>query len=196
MVSIEDVMSEVTSWLREARDHPAINEPTAMSLATATPDGLPSCRIVLLKQCDHRGFVFYTNMNSHKSMELKENPQAALCFFWQPLGKQIRVEGVAEQVVDAEADDYFAARPHGSQIGAWASLQSQPLSKRDELVERVKAMEIKYAGEKVPRPPHWSGWRVKPRRVEFWSEGTSRLHDRVVYALSGDNQFEKLLLYP
>lgn len=196
MVPIDQVIQEFEKWLEEATRHPEVGEPTAMSLATAARDGLPSCRIVLLKHVDKRGFVFYTNMNSHKSKELQENPQTALCFFWQPLARQVRIEGVAQRVPDEEADIYFAARPHGSQIGAWASLQSQPLGSRQELEDRVRALEVQHAGQAVPRPPHWSGWRVSPRRVEFWQGRDSRLHDRWVYALSGDGVYEKILLYP
>lgn len=157
-------------------------EPTAVALATATRDGRPSVRMVLLKGFDARGFVFYTNLQSRKGRELAENPYAALCFHWQPLEEQVRVEGRVEAVTDEEADAYFASRPWGSRIGAWASRQSEPLPARAVLEERIREFETRYPeGSDVPRPPHWSGFRLVPERIEFWKAQSSRLHRREVY---------------
>ena len=170
-------------------------EPTAVVLATADADGKPSARVVLLKGFDERGFVFYTNLTSRKGKELQANPQAALCFYWPPLYQQVRVEGKIEIVSDAEADAYFATRPFGSQIGAWASKQSEVLANREELEMQFKALEEKFAGREVPRPPFWSGFRVIPERIEFWESRENRLHDRTVYTRdNGEWVMEKL--YP
>ena len=170
-------------------------EPNAMTLATVSADGRPSARVVLLKGFDERGFVFYTNLESRKGRELAANPYAALCFHWMPLEQQVRVEGRIEKVSDAEADAYFATRPRGAQIGAWASKQSRTLATREELEARVKAVEEKFAGRDVPRPPFWSGFRVIPERLEFWQSRQSRLHDRTVYSKQG-NKWIIEKLYP
>jgi pyridoxamine 5'-phosphate oxidase len=156
-------------------------EPNAMALATVSPNGWPSNRIVLLKAYDERGFVFYTNYEGRKGQELLETPKAALCFYWAPLETQIRIEGTVEPVSTEEADAYFASRVRASQIGAWASLQSQPMDAPDDLQRRVAEFEAKFAGVAVPRPLHWSGFRVVPRQIEFWHSRPSRLHDRHVY---------------
>src|SRR5271166_6177390 len=155
-------------WLDEAWK----GEPNAhaMTLATTTPDGRPSARVVLLKGFDTGGFVFYTNLESRKSTELFANPHAALCFLWKSLNRQVRVEGVVEEVADDEADAYFATRPRESQVGAWASDQSRPLADRAELEQRFAEFSRRYGEGAVPRPPHWSGFRVVPQRVEFWQE--------------------------
>jgi len=158
-----------------------VPEPTAMVLATVSPEGRPSARVVLLKGFDDNGFVFFTNLASRKGRELKANPFAALCFHWPPLEQQVRVEGRVEPVADTEADTYFASRSRGAQIGAWASRQSQVLTAREELEARFKSFEEKFAGGAVPRPPFWSGFRVVPERIEFWQSRLSRLHDRTVY---------------
>ncbi len=156
-------------------------DPIAMALATSTPDGRPSCRIVLLHGADARGFVFYTNYNGRKARELQANPHAALCFYWPWTEEQVRIEGTVTQVSADESDAYFATRPRGSQIGAWASRQGEVLSSRDELVARVREVEASYEGRDVPRPPHWGGYRLLPQRIEFWKAEPYRLHHRTLY---------------
>lgn len=170
-------------------------EPAAFALGTVSDTGQPSVRIVLLKQVDDRGFVFYTNFESRKGRELLATKRAALCFHWQQLEVQVRVEGVARTVSDAEADAYFASRARGSQIGAWASIQSRVMALPGDLDDRVREIERRYAGETVPRPPHWSGFRVVPERIEFWRNMPSRLHVRHLYARdNGGWRIERL--YP
>jgi pyridoxamine 5'-phosphate oxidase len=164
-------------WMEEAaRSEP--NDPNAMTLATATPDGQPSARIVLLKGYDSRGFVFYTNTQSRKGAELAANPHAALLFHWKSLGRQIRIEGAVEPVTAEEADIYFATRPRISRLGAWASIQSRPLTNRPELERRLAEQEARFPGDAIPRPPHWAGYRLLPARFEFWQDMPYRLHDR------------------
>lgn len=160
-------------------------EPTAFALATATPDGRPSARMLLLKGVDHRGLVFFTNLESRKGRELADNPRAALCFHWQPLEVQVRIEGPSEPVSGAEADEYFASRPRGSQISAWASIQSRPLESEAELRRRVDEIAQRFGDRPVPRPPHWSGIRVVPQRIEFWKNRADRLHERELYTRDG-----------
>lgn len=179
----------------QSLDRTLLPEPTAMTLSTVGADGQPSARLVLLKAVDDRGFVFYTNLRSRKGRELDANPRVALTFHWQPLEVQVRIEGVAEQVDDAEADEYFATRARGSQIGAWASDQSEPLAQDSDLDARFAAMEKRFAGRDVPRPPHWSGYRVIPARVEFWRSRPSRLHERRLFVRKG-NEWRETLLYP
>ena len=170
-------------------------EPTAFALGTVDAAGQPSVRIVLLKDVDARGFVFYTNFESRKGREIMVTRRAALCFHWQLLEEQVRVEGRVEPVSDEEADAYFASRARGSQIGAWASIQSRPMQSASDLDTRVAEMEQKFAGGPVPRPPNWSGFRVAPERIEFWKNMPSRLHVRHLYTRSGDT-WRVELLYP
>jgi len=172
-------------------------EPTAMTLATADAQGRPAARTVLLKAFDARGFVFYTNYESRKGRQLTENPQAALLFLWKTLREQVqaKIEGTVEPVSLAEADEYFASRPRPSQIGAWASIQSQTLDSRDTFEARITAFEKKFEGMDVPRPPHWSGFRVVPERIEFWYGARFRLHERHHYQRV-DGQWTKRMLYP
>jgi pyridoxamine 5'-phosphate oxidase len=170
-------------------------EPTAMSLATVSDRGGVSVRTVLLKAFDASGFVFYTNTNSNKGRQLAQHQQVALSLLWKTIFQQVLVEGKVEPVTALEADEYFASRPRGSQIGAWASLQSEPLDSRETLERRVAKFEKKYAGQDVPRPPHWSGYRVLPEMIEFWYGQTSRLHDRFRFTLHSD-AWQRQRLYP
>ena len=172
-------------WFREAKATEPVN-PNAMTLATADDEGRPSARMVLLKDVDVDGFVFYTNLGSRKASELTANPHAALCFYWKTLAKQVRVEGVIELVADAEADAYFASRPKLSQLGAWASKQSQPLEGRMALEKRVAKYTAKFNVGTIPRPDFWSGLRLRPVQIELWKEEAFRLHDRTRYKRDGD----------
>jgi pyridoxamine 5'-phosphate oxidase len=170
-----------------------VEEPNAMVVASVGPDGRPSSRVVLLKDFDARGFVFYTNYRSRKGRELLTHPFAAICFYWRLLKQQVRIEGRVEQVAPSEADAYFASRARLSQIGAWASDQSTTLGERAELEHRVRELERQFEGKPVPRPPHWSGLRVVPDRIEFWSERANRLHDRDLYLRTPDGWTRELL---
>ncbi len=170
-------------FARAARDAPF--DPVAVTLATASTDGCPSARIVLLRQVDEHGFCFFTNYESRKGRELSANPRAALCCYWAWLDEQVRIEGAVEKLAATESDDYFAGRPRGSQVGAWASDQSAVLSSRAELESRYHAIENEYRERQIPRPPFWGGYRVRPERIEFWRAGTFRLHDRLAYVRDG-----------
>jgi pyridoxamine 5'-phosphate oxidase len=176
-------------------DRAILAEPNAMSLATVGMNGNPSVRVVLMKAVDEDGFVFYTNLESRKGRELRTRPMAAICFHWPPLEVQVRAEGPVTQVSDSEADEYFATRSRPSQIGAWASIQSQPIERVEDLPDRVAEYERKFEGRDVPRPPFWSGFRLKPDRIEFWKNKPGRLHERHLYIRSGDS-WTMETLYP
>ncbi|AUT03764.1 pyridoxamine 5'-phosphate oxidase [Nostoc sp. CENA543] len=169
-------------------------EPNAMTLATTTLDGKPSARMVLLKDFDERGFVLFTNYNSRKGQELTINPQAALVFWWAELERQVRILGCVERVSEAESDYYFETRPAKSRLGAWASEQSQVIPNREFLEQRMQELQSKYENQEIPRPPHWGGFRVIPSEIEFWQGRSSRLHDRLLYTLTenGNWQIERL----
>jgi pyridoxamine 5'-phosphate oxidase len=181
-------------WMDEATSGEPIN-PNATALATVDSSGQPSLRMVLLKGADSQGFVFYTNTESQKAVELAANPKAALCFYWRRLGRQVRIEGAVETVSEAEADAYFASRHRSSQIGAWASEQSRPLAGRFDLERAVAKYTAKFGIGAVPRPPFWSGYRLIPARIEFWQEKPFRLHERLLYVRDGDG-WTTQYLYP
>jgi pyridoxamine 5'-phosphate oxidase len=182
-----------TDWWKQAIES-QIDEINAMTLATASLEGVPSARIVLLKGYDERGFVFYTNYESAKGQELAENPRASLLFFWKELERQVRITGLVEKVSSTESDEYFLSRPTGSQIGAWASPQSHIIENRNWLENKVRELEAKFSTEKLARPTHWGGYRVKPVIIEFWQGRSSRLHDRIQYTLqeNGSWKIERL----
>jgi pyridoxamine 5'-phosphate oxidase len=181
---LTDPISEFVTLFADARAREPFDA-TACTLATSTPDGRPSARIVLLKSADARGFTFFTNYESRKGRELTQNAQAALCFHWPTLGVQVRVEGPVSRVTPEESDEYFASRPRESQLGAWTSEQSRPIATREALVARFLECEARFANQAVPRPPHWGGFRLDPVRIELWWNRDHRLHDRVVYTRSG-----------
>jgi len=194
VTSLPEPLQRFSEWFAQAQAAVKV-DPNAMVVSSVGAQGRPSSRVVLLKGFDAQGFVFYTNLESRKGHELSEQKAAALCFHWKELERQVRIEGTVEPVTDAEADAYFATRPRESQLGAWASKQSQPLPSRDELESRVREFQQRFEGQPVPRPPHWSGFRVVPDRLEFWTNRTSRLHERECYVRS-DSGWTRGLLYP
>ena len=174
-----------------------LHEPNAMTLATATPDGRPSARVVLLKGFDERGFVFYTNYEGRKAGEIERNPHVALVFYWGELERQVRIEGRASRLPESESDAYYASSPRGSRLGAWVSEQSRPAESREVLEARLRALETRYEGhQNIPRPPFWGGYRVEAEAVEFWQGRENRLHDRIVYRRAGDGGWEIERLQP
>jgi pyridoxamine 5'-phosphate oxidase len=193
--TIKELISRFREWLMEA-EQAEPNDPNAMSLATVGSEGMPSVRMVLLKDVDERGFVFFTNLGSRKARELAINPQAALCFHWKSLQRQVRVQGPITPVSDEEADAYFESRPRESRIGAWASKQSQPMESRLALEQRVAKYMLKFDGGPIPRPPFWSGFRVVPQRIEFWKAKPFRLHERMVYECEESGTWSASLLFP
>ena len=190
-----DPIEQFRSWFDEvlAAD---LHEPNAMTLATATQEGRPSARVVLLKGFDERGFVFYTSYVGRKSEELETNPNCALVFYWGELERQVRVEGRASRVSEEESDEYFGSRPRGSRLGAWASEQSRPVEGRGALEERLRGLEAEYEGREVPRPPFWGGYQVEPEVIEFWQGRENRLHDRLVYRRSDNGEWGRERLQP
>ena len=183
-------------WFNEAKKT-EINDPNALSLATVGKNGIPSVRMVLLKDFNSDGFVFYTNLNSRKSEEIKSNANASMCFHWKSLLRQVRITGEISKVSDADADNYYNSRSYGSRIGAWASNQSSILKSRDELLKSIEEFKKKYPNENnVPRPKHWSGWNLTPNEIEFWLDGKNRIHERLRYTKKNNNDWEKNLLNP
>ena len=189
----DDPLAIFSTLFERAKQESA--EPDAMVLSTVDPDGRPSARYVLLKGVDADGFVFYTNLESRKARALAAHPAAALTFYW-PVATQVRIEGDVERVSDADADAYFATRPRASQIGAWASAQSEPLASRNALDERVAGVEQRFTGVPIPRPPFWSGFRVVPRSIEFWTRDPARLHERVSFMRTAGGGWQRSLLFP
>ena len=195
-LDLDDPFELFKEWFEVAKKK-EINDPNALALGTASKDGVPSVRMVLLKGFDKDGFIFYTNLKSQKSKELKENPNATMCFHWKSLLRQIRIVGKLNLVDDKIADDYYSTRAYESRIGAWASKQSNILKSRDELLNNLENFKKKYSDkDNVPRPDHWSGWNLKPSSIEFWLDGDNRIHERLKYTLDNNNNWEKSLLSP
>ena len=195
-LDLEDPIQLFKIWMEEAEKSEP-NDPNALSLATSNKDNSPSVRVVLLKEFNQKGFVFYTNLNSQKGNELKENPKAAMCFHWKSLLRQIRVSGTVIQVTDEVADQYYNSRGYESRIGAWASKQSKELDSRSELINLIREFKQKYNDvNKVPRPSHWSGWNLSPTSIEFWLDGDSRIHERLKYTKDKNGNWIKSLLNP
>jgi len=183
-------------WFNEAKKT-EINDPNALALATVGKNGIPSVRMVLLKDFNKKGFVFYTNLNSQKSKEIKSNPNASMCFHWKSILRQIRITGQLSNVTDEDADNYYNSRSYGSRIGAWASNQSSVLKSRDELLKSIEKFKKKYTNEKnIPRPKYWSGWNLNPIEIEFWLDAKDRIHERLRYTRKDDDKWEKNLLSP
>lgn len=190
-----NAIAQFDNWWQEAIKS-AVEEANAMTLSTATRDGKPSARIVLLKDYDENGFVFFTNYESHKGKELADNPQACIVFFWKELERQVRVEGIVEKVSSEESDAYFFSRPAGSQVGAWASPQSKLIAGRKVIEDNVIKYSEQFEEESITRPPHWGGYRLKPQLIEFWQGRESRLHDRLQYTLQQDGAWKIERLAP
>jgi len=183
-------------WFKEAKKS-EINDPNALALATVGKNGIPSVRMVLLKDFTKNGFVFYTNLNSQKSIEIKSNPKASMCFHWKSLLRQVRITGELSNVSSKDADNYYNSRSYESRIGAWASNQSAILKSRDDLFKSIEEYKKKYPNEKdVPRPKHWSGWNINPHEIEFWLDGKDRIHERLRYIKKNNKEWEKNLLSP
>ena len=195
-LDLDDPFELFEKWYDEAKKK-EINDPNALALGTASKEGVPSVRMVLLKGFDKNGFVFYTNLNSQKGVELKNNPNASMCFHWKSLLRQIRIVGTLKLVSNKTADDYYKTRAYESRIGAWASKQSKILKSRDELLNSLENFKKKYNDKtNVPRPEHWSGWNLKPTSIEFWLDGDNRIHERLKYTLNENNNWIKSLLSP
>jgi len=183
-------------WYQEAKKK-EINDPNALALATSSKNGVPSVRMVLLKDFSKNGFVFYTNLNSQKGNEIKENPFVSMCFHWKSLLRQVRINGKVSQVENSVADEYYNSRAYESRIGAWASKQSSVLTNRQQLVNSIQEFKEKFNDkDKVPRPDHWSGWNLKPDSLEFWLDGDNRIHERLKFILDQNGMWEKVLLSP
>ena len=194
-LDLDDPLELFKSWMAEA-EKKEINDPNALSLATSNKDNEPSVRMILLKGLSKKGFVFYTNLNSPKSQDLKKNSKAAMCFHWKSLQRQVRVSGSVKQVTDEDADIYFSSRPYESRIGAWASDQSKIMSERKELLEKIQEFKTKYKDDKnLPRPKYWSGWCLDPSTIEFWLGDEFRIHERLKYKKVID-KWKKEILYP
>jgi len=181
-------------WFAKAEET-EINDPNAVAVATSDKENQPSVRMVLLKGLNDKGFVFYTNFNSKKGSDLKTNKRASMCFHWKSIRRQVRIIGIVEKVTEKEADDYYNSRPYKNKIGAWASSQSQTLDKREDFLKKIEDYEKKYPSDNVPRPPHWSGWRLMPTEIEFWLDGEGRIHERLNY-IKKNGSWKKGLLYP
>ena len=195
-LDLDDPFKLFEKWFQEAKIK-EINDPNALALGTSTKQGIPSVRMVLLKGFNKDGFVFYTNLNSQKGNEIKENPNASMCFHWKSLLRQIRIVGTLKQVDDKVADEYYNSRAYESRIGAWASKQSSILKNRDELLNSLEDFKKKYNDkDDVPRPSYWSGWNLKPSSIEFWLDGDNRIHERLKYSLNESNNWVKNLLSP
>ena len=195
-LDLDDPFKLFEKWFEEAKNK-ELNDPNALALGTASKKGIPSVRMVLLKSFDKNGFIFYTNLNSQKGTELKDNPNASMCFHWKSLLRQVRIVGTLKQVDDEVADTYYNSRGYESRIGAWASKQSSILKSRDELLNALEDYKKKFKDKNnVPRPRHWSGWNLKPLTIEFWLDGDNRIHERLKYSLDKNNNWMKILLSP
>ncbi|KRO56869.1 MAG: pyridoxine/pyridoxamine 5'-phosphate oxidase [Pelagibacteraceae bacterium BACL5 MAG-120705-bin12] len=195
-MDLDDPIALFDKWYEEAKKS-EINDPNAIALATSDKNNIPSVRMVLMKEFNEKGFVFYTNLNSQKSIEIKENPNASMCFHWKSLLRQVRINGVIEPVEDKQADQYYNSRGYESRIGAWASKQSAVLNNRNELFEAISKFKEKFQDkENVPRPSHWSGWNLIPNNIEFWLDGEGRIHERLKYQKDNQGKWIKSLLSP